>query len=70
VGRRKALLTEVVPGSMHTLGQCQGIINVDVPVRATVIKLKDGLFVQNPVAPTREAVRVVKQLETRLNSTV
>jgi len=66
VGRRKTLLTEVVPGRVWTLDQLQGIINVNVPVRATVIKLKEGgLFVHNPIAPTGEAVTFMRTLEEK-----
>jgi len=70
VGRRKTLITEVVPGKVYTLDQRQGIINVDVPVRCTIIKLKEGLFVHNPVAPTPEAIALVKDLEKNLESKV
>ena len=39
-------------------------MNVNVPVRCTVIKMNDGgLLVHNPVAPTRECVDIVKGLE-------
>jgi hypothetical protein len=42
----------------------QGIINVNVPVRSTIIKLKDGgLFVNNPVAPTKECIQMVRDIE-------
>lgn len=35
-----------------------------MPVRSTIIKLKDGgLFINNPVAPTKECIRFVKELE-------
>ena len=51
VDRRKTLLTEVVKDTIWTLDQVQGIINVNVPVRCTVVKLSGGgLFVNNPVA--------------------
>lgn len=37
-----------------------------VPVRSTIIKLKDGgLFVHNPVAPTRECLDMVRNLESQ-----
>ena len=41
-GRRKTILTEVVKDEVWTLEQVQGIINVNVPVRSTVIKLSCG----------------------------
>lgn len=36
--RRKTLLREVVKGRIWTLDQLQGVVNVNVPVRATIIK--------------------------------
>ena len=64
VGRRKTIFTEVVKDTIWTLDQIQGIINVNVPVRSTVIRLKNGgLFVNNPVASTRESVEFIKGLE-------
>ena len=41
-GRRKTVLTEVVKNEVWTLEQVQGIINVNVPVRSTIIKLSGG----------------------------
>ncbi len=64
VGRRKTLLTEVVKDSIWTLDQVQGIINVNVPVRCTIVKLSSGgLFVNNPVAPTPECIEFVRGIE-------
>jgi len=66
VGRRKTLLTEVVKDTIYTLDQVQGIINVNVPVRATAIALKNGgLFINNPVAPTAECIDMVRSLEAK-----
>ena len=66
VGRRKTIFTEVVKNKVYTFEQVQGIINVNVPVRSTVICLKSGgLFVHNPVAPTEEAVDFIKSLESK-----
>jgi hypothetical protein len=62
-GRRKSILTEIVEGSVWTIDQLQGIINVNVPVRCTIIKLKDGLFINNPVAPTQECIEIVRSIE-------
>lgn len=64
--RRKTLLEEVVKGQIWTLDQLQGVVNVNVPVRCTVVKLKGGgLFVYNPVAPTKECISIMKDLESR-----
>ena len=61
--RRKTIMTEVVKGKVWTFDQLQGVINVNVPVRSTIIKLKEGLFVHNPVGPTPEYIRMVKEIE-------
>ena len=66
VGRRKTICKEVVKDQIWTLDQVQGIINVNVPVRCVVVKLKDGgLMVNNPVAPTKETVDFVRDIENR-----
>lgn len=62
--RRKTLETTVVPGQVWTHDQLQGIVNVNVPVRSTVVKLKEGgLWVHNPVAPTPEYLGLIQALE-------
>lgn len=64
--RRKTLQEEVVPNTIWTLDQLQGIINVNVPVRAVVVRLKrGGLLVYNPVAPTQECVEYIRALEAK-----
>ena len=55
--------TELVKGRMWGLEQTQGVLNVLVNVRMTVVKLADGgLLCWCPVAPTRECVRLVEEL--------
>ena len=63
LGRRKTIQTEVVKDKLWTFDQLQGVINVNVPVRSTIVKLKDGLFVHNPVGPTKEYISMVRDLE-------
>lgn len=64
--RRRTLFREVVKDQIWTLDQIQGIINVNVPVRSVVVKLSDGgLFVYNPVAPTKECLKFMRQLEEK-----
>ena len=62
---RRATVEEcIVPNQMWTHDQIQGIVNVNVPVRQTVIKLSSGgLWVHNPVAPTPQLLTMMKQLE-------
>ena len=62
--RRRTLVEEIVKGTIWTMDQLQGVVNVNVPVRSTVVKLKGGgLFVYNPVAPTREYIDIMRKLE-------
>lgn len=62
-GRRRTLRQEVVPETIWTFDQLQGIFYVTVPIRMTAVKLAGGgLLVYAPVAPTRECVRLVQEL--------
>ena len=64
---RRATVEEcIIPNQMWTHDQVQGVVNVNVPVRQTVIKLKDGgLWVHNPVAPTPQLLQMMKDLEAK-----
>jgi len=60
---KTTLLKEIVPGKIWTLDQKFGILNVQVPLRMTVIKLSDGgLWCYNPVAATPQVVTMLKDL--------
>jgi len=62
--RRKTLQNELVRGRVWTHDQIQGVVNVNVPVRQTVIRLREGgLWVHNPVAPSGECLRMMRELE-------
>ncbi|HEY9826620.1 MAG TPA: DUF4336 domain-containing protein, partial [Stenomitos sp.] len=64
-GRRRTLRTEIVPGTIWTFDQIQGVFYVVTPIRMTVVKLEaGGLLVYAPVAPTAECIRLVRELET------
>lgn len=61
--QRRTLCREIIKGKIWTFEQLQGILYVIIPVRMTVIKLAaGGLLVYAPVAPTRECIRLVKDL--------
>lgn len=63
---KKTLFRTLVPDTLWTLDQKFGILNVQVPIRTTVIALKSGgLFVYNPVAATPEVVSFLRDLETK-----
>ena len=64
--RRRTLVQEVVKDTIWTLDQIQGVINVNVPVRAVIVKLAaGGLLVYNPVGPTKECLKFVRSLESK-----
>lgn len=61
--QRCTLRTEVLPNTIWTFDQLQGIFYVVVPIRMTVVKLAEGgLLVYAPVAPTPECLRLVNEL--------
>ena len=62
-GKRRTIRKEVVKDTIWTFDQLQGIFYVVVPIRMTVVKLKEGgLLVYAPIAPTPECVRLVEEL--------
>ncbi|HEY9735937.1 MAG TPA: DUF4336 domain-containing protein, partial [Trichocoleus sp.] len=62
--QRRTLRREVVPDTIWTFDQVQGILYTIVPIRMTVVRLESGgLLVYAPIAPTRECVQLVRELE-------
>lgn len=56
-------LTTIVPGTMWSITQKFGILNVQVPVRCVITRLSTGgLLVYNPVACTREVLSLLAPL--------
>lgn len=70
--RRATIETEIVPDIIWTHDQIQGIVNVNVPVRQTVVRLKNknGLWIHNPVAPTPQNLAYIRSIEEKYNCTV
>jgi hypothetical protein len=65
-GQKRTLRQEIVPDWIWTFEQLQGIFYVVVPIRMTVVRLKDGgLLVYAPVAPTRECRGLLQELIDR-----
>jgi hypothetical protein len=61
--QKETIRREIVPGKIWTFDQKFGILDVQVPLRTTVVKLSDGgLFLYNPVAATPECVKMLKEL--------
>jgi len=52
--RKKTIMDVVVDGKIWTFDQKFGILNVQVPIRCTVVKIANGLLVYNPIAATKE----------------
>lgn len=64
--RRTTVEECIVPDTIWTFDQIQGIVNVNVPVRQTVVRLKQGgLLVYNPVAPTPQLLQMMQRLVDR-----
>jgi Domain of unknown function (DUF4336) len=62
-GQRRTLRHVVIPDTLWTFDQLQGILYVVTPIRMTVIKLAaGGLLVYAPVAPTPECVALLNEL--------
>lgn len=62
--QRRTLRHEVMSNTIWTFDQLQGILHTVVPIRMTIVRLDaGGLLVYAPIAPTRECVRLVKELE-------
>jgi hypothetical protein len=62
-GQRRTLVRELVPGQVWSLEQLQGVFYVAVPIRMTVLRLRRGLLLYAPVAPTGEVRAALAELE-------
>lgn len=63
-GSKATARAEAVSGEVWTFDQLQGLLDVLVNVRMTVARLEDGgLWVHNPIAPTPELVKMMRELE-------
>ena len=64
-GRRRSLVRELIPGQVWSVEQLQGVFYVAVPIRMTVVRLRQGLLLYAPVAPTAEVRRALLELSER-----
>ncbi len=62
-GRRRTLVRELIAGQVWSFEQLQGIFYVAVPIRMTVVRLKQGLLLYAPVAATQDLLAELRQLE-------
>lgn len=64
--KKKTIRETIVPGKLWTFDQKFGILNVQVPLRMTMIKMKDGgLFVYNAIAATQECLELMREIEAQ-----
>ncbi len=64
-GRRRTLVRELIPDQLWGFEQLQGVFYVAVPIRMTVVRLRAGLLLYAPVAPTGEVRSALRELEER-----
>ena len=64
-GRRRTLVRELIPDQLWSFEQLQGIFYVAVPIRMTVARVRGGLMLYAPVAPTAELLGYLRDLEQR-----
>ncbi|NET88502.1 MAG: DUF4336 domain-containing protein [Kamptonema sp. SIO1D9] len=68
-GKRRTIRREVVKDTIWTFEQIQGIFYVVVPIRMTAVKMEQGgLLIYAPVAPTKECISLVNELEAEHGS--
>lgn len=64
-GRRRTLVRELVAGRLWSFEQLQGVWYVAVPIRMLVLRVREGLLLYAPVAPTAEVRSRLRDLEER-----
>ncbi|HYP03471.1 MAG TPA: DUF4336 domain-containing protein, partial [Cyanobium sp.] len=64
-GRRPTLVRQLLPDQLWSFEQLHGVWYVAVPIRMTVLRVREGLLLYAPVAPTGEVVAALRELEGR-----
>lgn len=62
-GNRPTLVCELLKGRIWTFEQLHGVWYVAVPIRMTILKVREGLLIYAPVAPTPEVLTQLRRLE-------
>ncbi|MEX1316943.1 MAG: DUF4336 domain-containing protein [Synechococcaceae cyanobacterium] len=62
-GRRRTLVRELIPHQLWSFEQLQGLFYVAVPIRMTVVRLRQGLMLYAPLPPTAELLASLRELE-------
>eukprot|EP00929_Paragymnodinium_shiwhaense_P050622 TRINITY_DN25496_c0_g1_i1.p1 TRINITY_DN25496_c0_g1~~TRINITY_DN25496_c0_g1_i1.p1 ORF type:complete len:502 (+),score=66.16 TRINITY_DN25496_c0_g1_i1:83-1588(+) len=64
--RRKTVRIEQIPGEVWAFEQKLGLLYVHVPIRMTAVRLAEGgLLLYGALAPTRECLSLIKELEAQ-----
>lgn len=64
--KRKTIRQELVKDTIWSFEQVQGILYAVVTIRMTIVKLKaGGLLVYAAIAPTKECINLVRELEAK-----
>ena len=67
-GRKRTLVRELIPDQLWSFEQLQGVFYVAVPIRMTVVRVRGGLMLYAPVAPTVEVRQALRSLEERFGA--
>jgi hypothetical protein len=62
-GQRPTLVRQLLPGQLWSFEQLHGVWYVAVPIRMTVLRLREGLLLYAPVPPTGEVLAALRELE-------
>jgi hypothetical protein len=62
-GRRPTLVRELLPDQLWSFEQLHGVWYVAVPIRMTVLRVREGLVLYAPVAPTGEVLAALREME-------
>jgi hypothetical protein len=64
-GQRRTLVRELIAEQVWSFEQLQGLLYVAVPIRMTVLRLRQGLLLYAPVPPTGELLAALEPLVKR-----
>lgn len=67
-GHRRTLVRPLIADQVWSFEQLQGVFYVAVPIRMTVLRLRQGLLLYAPVPPTAEVRQALHALEARFGA--
>ena len=63
--KRRTFVSEIIPSQVWSFEQLQGLYYVAVPIRLSVIRVKGGLMLFNPLPPTKELLEEISKIENK-----